>query len=112
MQKTAYEMRISDWSSDVCSSDLRSPQYGRRHDVRRRSCDQRSAAEAEEGQKEARRREGDREAEDDLDEPPEAARRLAEHQRQTGNDDDDDRESVAMGKSAAVRVKFGGRRSS
>src|SRR3546814_7122374 len=27
-QKTAYEMRISDWSSDVCSSDLivRNPQ--------------------------------------------------------------------------------------
>src|SRR3546814_11972259 len=24
-QKTAYEMRISDWSSDVCSSDLRAP---------------------------------------------------------------------------------------
>src|SRR3546814_16538742 len=24
-QKTAYEMRISDWSSDVCSSDLRYP---------------------------------------------------------------------------------------
>src|SRR3546814_7240035 len=24
-QKTAYEMRISDWSSDVCSSDLRGP---------------------------------------------------------------------------------------
>src|SRR3546814_6631217 len=24
-QKTAYEMRISDWSSDVCSSDL--PMY-------------------------------------------------------------------------------------
>src|SRR3546814_10335453 len=23
-QKTAYEMRISDWSSDVCSSDLSS----------------------------------------------------------------------------------------
>src|SRR3546814_7470514 len=35
-QKTAYEMRISDWSSDVCSSDLlieASPQRrrGRRH---------------------------------------------------------------------------------
>src|SRR3546814_4227718 len=37
-QKTAYEMRISDWSSDVCSSDLRLidavaadlyPQFGR-----------------------------------------------------------------------------------
>src|SRR3546814_3608170 len=25
-QKTAYEMRISDWSSDVCSSDLRQPE--------------------------------------------------------------------------------------
>src|SRR3546814_13798321 len=24
-QKTAYEMRISDWSSDVCSSDLHYP---------------------------------------------------------------------------------------
>src|SRR3546814_5696254 len=24
-QKTAYEMRISDWSSDVCSSDLNVP---------------------------------------------------------------------------------------
>src|SRR3546814_6557876 len=26
-QKTAYEMRISDWSSDVCSSDLGSQAY-------------------------------------------------------------------------------------
>src|SRR3546814_9935871 len=25
-QKTAYEMRISDWSSDVCSSDLQGSQ--------------------------------------------------------------------------------------
>src|SRR3546814_8573141 len=25
-QKTAYEMRISDWSSDVCSSDLTQPE--------------------------------------------------------------------------------------
>src|SRR3546814_17123534 len=30
-QKTAYEMRISDWSSDVCSSDL----HGRRRVNRR-----------------------------------------------------------------------------
>src|SRR3546814_6827610 len=35
-QKTAYEMRISDWSSDVCSSDLKSrvtildPAFGKR----------------------------------------------------------------------------------
>src|SRR3546814_3562105 len=28
-QKTAYEMRISDWSSDVCSSDLTSQRKSR-----------------------------------------------------------------------------------
>src|SRR3546814_7066777 len=36
-QKTAYEMRISDWSSDVCSSDLRAlvqPLRQRRQDQR------------------------------------------------------------------------------
>src|SRR3546814_9641819 len=27
-QKTAYEMRISDWSSDVCSSDLLNVVFG------------------------------------------------------------------------------------
>src|SRR3546814_2425957 len=42
-QKTAYELRISDWSSDVCSSDLaegrrlcRDDQVGRRDLPRRR----------------------------------------------------------------------------
>src|SRR3546814_8646180 len=33
-QKTAYEMRISDWSSDVCSSDL--SRLNERLDARRR----------------------------------------------------------------------------
>src|SRR3546814_16432299 len=33
-QKTAYEMRISDWSSDVCSSDL--PDLGALHPARDR----------------------------------------------------------------------------
>src|SRR3546814_1679168 len=33
-QKTAYEMRISDWSSDVCSSDL--PRITRRHALHHR----------------------------------------------------------------------------
>src|SRR3546814_2703189 len=45
-QKTAYEMRISDWSSDVCSSDLGSA--GRVHEpalsVRRRHHDRRLTA--------------------------------------------------------------------
>src|SRR3546814_7916476 len=37
-QKTAYEMRISDWSSDVCSSDLQRVivPFGERRDVHRR----------------------------------------------------------------------------
>src|SRR3546814_10746407 len=37
-QKTAYEMRISDWSSDVCSSDLRHAAFAlhRLHQDRRR----------------------------------------------------------------------------
>src|SRR3546814_9197058 len=30
-QKTSYEMRISDWSSDVCSSDLAVPVKKRLH---------------------------------------------------------------------------------
>src|SRR3546814_7633790 len=33
-QKTAYEMRISDWSSDVCSSDLYVAEITRRHGKR------------------------------------------------------------------------------
>src|SRR3546814_2591061 len=35
-QKTAYEMRISDWSSDVCSSDL---DVGARHLILARRLD-------------------------------------------------------------------------
>src|SRR3546814_1002654 len=46
-QKTAYEMRISDWSSDVCSSDLvrgaRSPELARASGVSRQSRDPRVA---------------------------------------------------------------------
>src|SRR3546814_5650756 len=33
-QKTAYEMRISDWSSDVCSSDLGGPGRPLQHQVK------------------------------------------------------------------------------
>src|SRR3546814_1036746 len=54
-QKTAYEMRISDWSSDVCSSDLRHVQQvavegvvllyllqvGEQHEIGRASCRER-----------------------------------------------------------------------
>src|SRR3546814_8688466 len=34
-QKTAYEMRISDWSSDVCSSDLRQRRLGQEGELAR-----------------------------------------------------------------------------
>src|SRR3546814_13807643 len=33
-QKTAYEMRISDWSSDVCSSDLDAEHSGDERGIR------------------------------------------------------------------------------
>src|SRR3546814_18270005 len=36
-QKTAYEMRISDWSSDVCSSDLSQPRSQRGSDAARKA---------------------------------------------------------------------------
>src|SRR3546814_8568362 len=36
-QKTAYEMRISDWSSDVCSSDLASAQDQNAHAIGKRT---------------------------------------------------------------------------
>src|SRR3546814_4710816 len=36
-QKTAYEMRISDWSSDVCSSDLKRS-VGEEMVILRRQC--------------------------------------------------------------------------
>src|SRR3546814_11072389 len=38
-QKTAYEMRISDWSSDVCSSDLRASPCDAARSIQR--CDRR-----------------------------------------------------------------------
>src|SRR3546814_3824775 len=47
-QKTAYEMRISDWSSDVCSSDLISAAAGHYHPVRHRQAVARHAHRSEE----------------------------------------------------------------
>src|SRR3546814_4502363 len=43
-QKTAYEMRISDWSSDVCSSDL--PDRCRHRDQALRTAERRNASAA------------------------------------------------------------------
>src|SRR3546814_12819609 len=67
-------MRISDWSSDVCSSDL--------------------TAEAEEAQEEARCGKGDGEAEHDLDQPAKAPRRVPKGKAEAGDDDDDHRNDL------------------
>src|SRR3546814_12969293 len=44
-QKTAYEMRISDWSSDVCSSDLAAQRRTRRRTAGRPLGEQRGEPE-------------------------------------------------------------------
>src|SRR3546814_17317096 len=105
-QKTAYEMRISDWSSDVCSSDLR---HHRRHSVpvpegRPRSADQHAVSASR----------VDRRGH------PRPVRRLSERQARAGSRrlqdpvdlerPETDRKSVGQGKSVSVRVDLGGRR--
>src|SRR3546814_12086877 len=97
-QKTAYEMRISDWSSDVCSSDLREKEcFGIEAE--------RMGVEPGPGDEDVRLAlhqpeelgEQDGRAEsDDLAAPPEV---------------EADRKSVVEGKSVSVRVDLGGRRS-
>src|SRR3546814_12421979 len=52
------------------------------------------AGEAEERQEEARSRECDGQTEHDLDQLAEAARRVAEGEREAGGDDDDDRDDA------------------
>src|SRR3546814_19850387 len=83
-QKTAYDMRISDWSSDVCSSDLHKVRSGCRWGCGTAS--RRAASNI--GSRSAR---ADRRA------------RRAPSPRP-------DRKSVVEGKSVSVRVDLGGRR--
>src|SRR3546814_15100682 len=105
-QKTAYEMRISDWSSDVCSSDL----GGRRVVAQRRASVR-------------LRRGGDGQGRASV--PAGAACGACGTQRRTGRGISArfaaagplrpgrvliDRKSVVEGKSVSVRVDLGGRR--
>src|SRR3546814_3209243 len=88
-QKTAYEMRISDWSSDVCSSDLEDRR--REHAAHDRAADGVLPARA----CSVRHRQ----------------RQHAEHESERGHQDrTQDRKSVVEGKSVSVRVDLGGRR--
>src|SRR3546814_17233976 len=86
--KTAYDLRISDWSSDVCSSDLRSPG--------RAGC---RPAPAPAGRGSGRRRSARRARRD---RPGNANGGCCEACRA--------RKSVVQGKSGSVRVEVGGRR--
>src|SRR3546814_20327773 len=89
-QKTAYEMRISDWSSDVCSSDL----------VR----DGAITHEDSLGNK------GRTEAGDVQVMSAGSGVRHAEYNREPETTRILDRKSVVEGKSVSVRVDLGGRR--
>src|SRR3546814_15710616 len=95
-QKTAYDMRISDWSSDVCSSDLpRADHPGRRHC--RGDGGARRRADAQPGGESARSRHADASID-----PERAPRRRARGVR--------DRKRVVEGKRVSVGVDLGGRR--
>src|SRR3546814_20705823 len=87
-QKTAYEMRISDWSSDVCSSDL----IGHPARVPRPRGPRRNRSKSTAGWWEWV--------------CPGRPRHRARRRLHQGRD----RKSVVSGKSVSVRVALGGRR--
>src|SRR3546814_17802643 len=87
-------MRISDWSSDVCSSDLGTG--GARH--QQHGEDERALAAVEVTEMPEH---------DAADGPHDEADAIG---RETRQDDRQDRKSVVEGKSVSVRVDLGGRR--
>src|SRR3546814_20351078 len=90
-QKTAYEMRISDWSSDVCSSDL-GPRPGARGGGH---CRARRLERAGRRPRYRRHRH---------------PQRFRDRLRQFRRRGEPDRKSVVEGKSVSVSVELGGRR--
>src|SRR3546814_20320058 len=80
-QKTAYEMRISDWSSDVCSSDLHD------HD-RQRSPYDRDHREGDEDDRHAEPDTDDK-ADDQVDFAAEVAGRNSQRGAESARDEDD-----------------------
>src|SRR3546814_13959611 len=117
-QKTAYEMRISDWSSDVCSSDLirgshasmdmTKQGFGNRHGAG--TCADRPGARSCVAVLRAQGAAGGRGS----------VARAAHHRQRDASDalsrvswqgrTARDRKSVVEGKSVSVRVDLGGRR--
>src|SRR3546814_13815518 len=99
-QKTAYEMRISDWSSDVCSSDLRTRSGAQGSHVDHRPTGQPDDAVP----RRCRSHLGSRRY-------PQTSPQLAHWLGIWSNALPTDRKSVVKGKSVSVRVDLGGRRS-
>src|SRR3546814_16693567 len=102
-QKTAYEMRISDWSSDVCSSDLHNPDRPWRIETGNQIGERRAAGRPLLDQA----RDGVRiPIEDDADmaAPHETTDDVSTHATEP-----EDRKSVVEGKGGSVRVDIGGR---
>src|SRR3546814_14800607 len=106
-------MRISDWSSDVCSSDLpaslpRNPGTARRGYLLR---DIEPATGGEGDRRPVRPRRRDRRAEQFEQPAPCRGRRTARHLRASGaGRRRQDRKSGVLGKGGAVRLDFRGRR--
>src|SRR3546814_11362104 len=103
-QKTAYEMRISDWSSDVCSSDLELRHRGRRG----------RAAEAITAlvDRDVARDRPARSIRNEAQRPGDGrAEIVAIDQHGAVGGDLQDPKSVVEGKHVSVRVDLGGRRS-
>src|SRR3546814_13811359 len=100
-RKTAYEVRISVLSSDVCSSDLRALRWSAAAGGRRPCSGQPARV--------ALRRRAD--GQPRLPSPHRGAAPPARGRRPLRPDPREDRTRVASGKSVSVRVDHGGRRS-
>src|SRR3546814_16945953 len=111
-QKTAYEMRISDWSSDVCSSDL--IEHSRHHRPRLRRHRRRAARRFAERQRFLQRNGAAERRVYGTRYPPCRWRplRSERHDRPARRQQarHADRQGVVSGTSVSVRVEFGGRR--
>src|SRR3546814_14216412 len=105
-QKTAYEMRISDWSSDVCSSDLLRQSF---EDAKAST----GAEEIESAFDEARRDARSIGAEPDSGSrtvDAGTAPQLRDAPVAAPESYEEDRKSVVSGKGVSVRLDLGGRR--
>src|SRR3546814_7402540 len=100
-QKTAYEWRISDWSSDVCSSDLTGGGEGRGRAAALAAGNRREDAGAPAAHP-ARRAAVHR--------PDQRAAAAVAQRARARRHRCQDRKSVVSGKSVSVRVALGGRR--